>query len=442
MKIILIVLDSVGVGELPDAEKYNDAGANTLGHITESIKNFDLPNLAKLGLYKLLPNSQLSTLNSQLIGCYGKMAEASNAKDTIIGHWEITGLITEKSLPTYPDGFPKDLIEKYEKLIGTKTLGNYASSGTEIIKQLGEEHYKTGYPIVYTSADSVFQVAAHEDEKIFGLKKLYEICEIARKILVEPHNVGRVIARPFMGNSGNFKRTSNRHDYAIDPSAETLLDKIIKSGGEVIGIGKIKDIFNGRGITRAIHTTSNKDGMEKILIEVRGQRSEDREQRTENREERREKIKEKKLISHPSPFTLSALRHFILSPLTSHLSPLNSQLIFTNLVDFDMLWGHRRDVQAYYNGLKEFDNFFPKLQSAMSDEDILFITADHGCDPSHASHTDHTREYVPLLVYGKNLKKGVNLGTRKTFADLGQTIAEVFQIEKLKNGLSFAKELF
>jgi len=402
MKIILIVLDSVGVGALPDAEKYGDIGANTLGNIAKSVKDFNLPNLIKLGLYNLLPSSVICHSPSGIIGSYGKMAEASSGKDTPIGHWEITGLITEKPLPTYPNGFPKDLIEKYEKAIGTKTLGNYASSGTEIIKSLGEEHYKTGYPIVYTSADSVFQIAAHEDDKIFGLKRLYQICEIARKMLVAPHNIGRVIARPFIGTPGNFKRTSNRHDYAIDPASETLLDKIVNSGGEVYGIGKIKDIFNGHGISNFATTKSNMDGMQKTLEAVRSPKPE----------------VQKNYTLHPTPYTL----------------------IFTNLVDFDMLWGHRRDVQAYYDGLKEFDEFLPKFFDAMADDDILFITADHGCDPTYTAHTDHTREYVPLLVFGKKLKKGVNLGIRKTFADLGQTIAELFNI-KIQNGKSFFKEV-
>ena len=394
MKIILVVLDSAGIGALPDAEKYNDAGADTLGHIAKSVKDFNLPNLAKLGLYNLLPTANCQSPTA-LTGCYGKMNEASSGKDTPIGHWEMTGLITEKPLPTYPDGFPKELIAEYEKKIGAKTLGNYASSGTEIIKALGDEHYKTGYPIVYTSADSVFQIAAHEDDKIFGLKRLYQICDIARKMLIAPHNIGRVIARPFIGTPGNFKRTSNRHDYAIDPAAETLLDKIVKSGGEVIGIGKIKDIFNGHGISKFATTKSNMDGMQKTLEAV-----------------------------------------------NSKLSTLNSQLVFTNLVDFDMLWGHRRDVQAYYNGLKEFDNFLPRFFDAMTDDDILFITADHGCDPTYTAHTDHTREYVPLFVFGKKLKKGVNLGIRKTFADVGQTIADIMGIEKLDSGTSFKKEIF
>ncbi|MEW6556176.1 MAG: phosphopentomutase [Elusimicrobiota bacterium] len=406
MKIILIVLDSVGVGALPDAEKYNDVGTDTLGNIAKSVKDFNLPNLAKLGLYHLV-SSSLVPRPSSLGGCYGEMAEASNAKDTIIGHWEIAGIITEKPLPTYPDGFPKELIAEYEKKIGTKTLGNYASSGTEIIKQLGKQHYKTGYPIVYTSADSVFQVAAHEDEKIFGLNRLYEICEIARKMLVAPHNIGRVIARPFIGTPGNFKRTSNRHDYAIDPPEETLLDKLKNSGVEVISIGKISDIFNGHGITKAIHTENNKDGMQKTLEAVH---------------------------------KFSSSQVLKLTQEHKNIRTQERLLVFTNLVDFDMLWGHRRDVVAYYNGLKEFDEFLPNICSVMADDDILFITADHGCDPTHKIHTDHTREYVPLLVFGKRLKNNVNLGIRKTFADLGQTIAELFDI-KLKRGTSFLKEI-
>ncbi|OQA92117.1 MAG: Phosphopentomutase [Elusimicrobia bacterium ADurb.Bin231] len=395
MKIILIVLDSVGIGALPDAAKYNDAGANTLGHIAENTENFDLPNLAQLGLYHLLPDTGLR-LPASLLGNYGKMAEASNGKDTPIGHWEITGLITEKPLPTYPDGFPKDLIEEYETKIGTKTIGNYASSGTEIIKALGAEHCQTGYPIVYTSADSVFQIAAHEDEKIFGLKRLYEICEIARRMLVYPHNIGRVIARPFIGTDGSFKRTSNRHDYAIDPAAPTLLNKLQDAGYEVFGVGKIKDIFNGSGITDSVRTINNKDGMEKTLEQIKKESSG------------------------------SCQQH---------------RLIFTNLVDYDMLWGHRRDIPAYYKGLKEFDDFLPRIMEDMSNEDILFITADHGCDPSYMSHTDHTREYVPVFVFGKKLKKGVDLGIRKTFADLGQTIADIFGIEKLSSGTSFKNEI-
>jgi phosphopentomutase len=344
------------------------------------------------------------------------MSEASNGKDTPIGHWEITGLITEKPLPTYPNGFPKDLMEKYEKRIGTKTLGNYASSGTEIIKALGDEHYKTGYPIVYTSADSVFQIAAHEDDKIFGLKRLYQICEIARKMLIAPHNIGRVIARPFIGTPGNFKRTSNRHDYAIDPAAPTLLDKLKNDDVEVIGIGKIKDIFNGHGISNFATTKSNMDGMQKTLRAV---------------------------TSHEPRGTSDVITSETKqSQEHKNIRTQERCLVFTNLVDFDMLWGHRRDVAGYYQGLKEFDEYLPKFFNAMADDDILFITADHGCDPTHIAHTDHTREYVPLFVFGKKLKKGVNLGIRKTFADVGQTIADIMGIEKLKSGTSLKKEIF
>ena len=392
-----MVLDSFGVGALPDAASYNDEGADTLGHIAQNTPDFNLPNMAQLGLYQLLP-PYIKIKNSvggdhQIRGAYGKMAEASNGKDTPVGHWEITGVITEKPLPTYPDGFPKDLIERYERAIGTKTIGNYACSGTEILKQLGEEHYRTGYPIVYTSADSVFQVAAHEDPKIFGLKRLYEICEIARKMLVYPHNVGRVIARPFIGEPGNFKRTSNRHDYALDPPGETLLDIASNSSQrrdvKVVSIGKIYDIFNGRGITQSTRTKNNKDGMEKTL---------------------------EALLSSAGNSDI---------------------LIFANLVDFDMLWGHRRDIAAYYSGLVEFDMFLPRLKEALSDEDWLFITADHGCDPAHTIHTDHTREYVPILVYNKKMKRGISLGVRKTFADAGQTIADLLGVGKLKSGTSF-----
>ena len=393
MKIILIVLDSVGVGALPDAAKYNDSGANTLGHIASSIKDFDLPNMAKLGLYQLISGLEASATRISLIGSYGKMAEASVGKDTPTGHWEITGIIMKEPLPTYPQGFPKDLIEKFEKAIGTKTLGNYPCSGTEIIKRLGAEHYKTGYPIVYTSADSVFQIAAHEDEKIFGLKRLYEISEIARKMLVYPHNVGRVIARPFIGTPPNFQRTTNRRDYSLEPPAETLLDKIEKSGGEVIAVGKIDDIFSRRGITRSFHCESNQEALEYLL-----------------------KILPEK---EKNPRTL----------------------ILVNLVDFDMLWGHRRNVSGYYQALKDFDGYLGRLEEIMAEEDILFLTADHGCDPTHQLHTDHTREYVPVLVYGQRLKAGQGLGVRQTFADLGQTIAEIFQTEKLPNGVSFLNEI-
>ncbi|PKN00898.1 MAG: phosphopentomutase [Elusimicrobia bacterium HGW-Elusimicrobia-1] len=395
--VALVILDSFGAGALPDAAEYGDAGADTLGHIAGQTKNFNLPNLARLGLYELIaPSARPAFPPGKITGCYGKMAEASDGKDTPIGHWEITGLITEKPLPTYPDGFPKELIERYEKIIGVKTLGNYAASGTEILKQLGDEHYKTGYPIVYTSADSVFQVAAHEDPKIFGLKKLYEICEAVRKMLAPPHNVGRVIARPFIGEPGAFARTSNRHDYALDPAGETLLDKLRKAGVRVSAVGKIYDIFNGKGIDETVRTRDNRDGMARTLEAVR------------------------KAVDGPSG---------------------TKTFVFTNLVDFDMLWGHRRNVAAYYEGLKEFDDFLPRLEDALGDEGVLLIAADHGCDPAYAAHTDHTREHVPVLVSGQGVKKGINLGVRKTFADAGQTISELFGAERTAAGVSFAKEI-
>ncbi|MDI6641424.1 MAG: phosphopentomutase, partial [Elusimicrobiota bacterium] len=283
--------------------------------------------------------------------------------------------------------------------IGRKTLGNYPCSGTEIIKQLGEEHMKTGYPIVYTSADSVFQIAAHEE--VIPIEEQYRICKIAREMLIGEHNVGRVIARPFIGrNSTDFCRTTNRKDFGLPPPEETLLDKIKNSRGEVVGIGKIEDIFAGQGLTKSIHTKNNQEGIQKTIESI--------------------------LNSQTPPESSSGL---------------NSKLIFTNLIDFDMLWGHRRNIQAYYNGLKEFDNALPEIIKAMSDDDVLFITSDHGNDPTYTKHTDHTREYVPLLVYGKKLKQAVNLGIRTTFADLGQTIAEMFGIEKLQNGESFRKEI-
>ncbi|MDR1433589.1 phosphopentomutase [Candidatus Endomicrobiellum devescovinae] len=385
-RIILIVLDSVGVGELPDAAAYNDKGANTLGHIFNALgDSFFLPNLAKLGLYKII-NTKNRLPEVEVIGCYGKMMAKSPAKDTTAGHWEMSGIILKKPFPVYPHGFPKEIIDNFEKLIGTKVLGNYVISGTEIIKQLGAQHQKTGYPIVYTSADSVFQIAAHEES--FGLNRLYEICQIARDLMQGDNSVGRIIARPFVGTEGNYTRTTNRRDYSLAPPETTILDEIKNSQGEVIGVGKIEDIFNGRGITKAIHTKGNLNGMETTLNEL-------------------------------------------------NQSSKVQTLIFTNLVDFDMLWGHRRNIEAYANGLKDFDVFLPNFIKALKDDDILIITADHGCDPTYKLHTDHTREYVPLLVYGKKLKRNVDLGVRETLSDISQTVADIFGIPKMKNGDSF-----
>jgi phosphopentomutase len=322
------------------------------------------------------------------------MACASPAKDTTAGHWELAGIILDKPFPVYPNGFPSDVIKEFEKKIGTKIIGNTTASGTEIISRLGDEHCRTGYPIVYTSADSVFQIAAHE--QVFGLEKLYKICAIARQMLTGKHAVGRVIARPFTGTSGNYSRTLNRRDYSLTPSEPTILDRVKDIQGSVIGVGKIEDIFNKAGITKAIHTSSNREGFLATLELVKKQVSSGAEQRT---------------------------------------------IIFSNLVDFDMHWGHRRDTEAYAKGLKEFDNWLPELLAALKEEDVLIITADHGCDPTFKKHTDHTREYVPLIVCGKKINSGVDLGVRKSFADVAQTIADAFRLKPMTNGVSFAREL-
>lgn len=410
--IILIVLDSVGAGELPDADKYNDVGANTLKHIFEKMGgDFILENMGKLGLYNIVPHPY-GYKPKNVIGCYGKMATLSPAKDTTAGHWELTGLVIDKPFPTYPNGFPKDLIEEFEKQIGTKVLGNCVASGTEIIQRLGDEHYRTGYPIVYTSADSVFQIAYAEDTNEFGgTTRLYEICEIARKLLVGKHGVGRVIARPFVRSSnGGFERTPNRRDYSLSPIGTTILDKIKNINGNVMAIGKIEDIFNGKGIVSSCHTIGNSGGIQCTI----------------------------KCIVEP---TISQFSKERIKILAKDENSLRKQLIFTNLVDFDMLWGHRRNVDAYAQGLLFFDRHLPKIMEVMCENDLLIITADHGCDPTYTKHTDHTREYVPLLVYSPAIKQNVNLGTRKTLADVAQTIADVFEIEPMKNGTSFKKEI-
>jgi len=383
-RVFLIVLDSVGCGYLPDAEKFDDVGADTLGHISENIKNFKLPNLFKLGLGNIVNLKNVKPVK-EAIGIYGKMSEKSASKDTTIGHWEIAGIITEKPFPTYPNGFPEDLLKKFMEVTGVKGyLGNKPASGTEIIKELGEEHIRTGYPIVYTSADSVFQIAAHEE--VIPIEKLYEICRKTREILVGEHNIGRVIARPFIGKPGNFVRTERRRDFSVLPPGETLLDKVKKAGKDVVAIGKIEDIFAQQGITEAIHTGNNRDGIQAIY----------------------ECIKNDKI----------------------------NGLVFANLVDFDMLYGHRRNIEGYYNALVEFDKAIPKFLKNLKDDDILFITADHGNDPTFKG-TDHTREYVPVLGYGAKIKSNFNIGVRETFADLGQTIAEILNVEKTKDGTSF-----
>lgn len=397
-RVIVIVLDGFGVGALPDAKDYNDEHANTLTHIYQNITDFHLPNLAQFGLYNLITDCKLQITNYEVKGAYGKMAEASKGKDTTTGHWELMGLILEKPFPTYPQGFPKEIIDEFEKRIGRKTIGNFPCSGTEILKLLGEEHLRTGYPIVYTSADSVFQIAAHEE--IIPLEELYRYCEIARELLGNPpfeeHKVGRVIARPFTGtNKDNFKRTENRRDFSIKPFSKTLLDYIKESGGRTVGIGKIEDIFAHQGLTDIIHSKNNVEGIND---------------------------------------TIKSIKSFVGDKI----------LILTNLVDFDMLWGHRRVVEEYYEGLKYFDTQLEKIVESLQEEDLLIITSDHGNDPCYTQHTDHTREYVPLLVFSKNPKfnSGVNLGVRNTFADVAKTVDELFNLNKIVNGKSFVREIF
>ncbi|MBI3896191.1 MAG: phosphopentomutase [Acidobacteria bacterium] len=382
-RVILIVLDSVGIGAMPDADKYGDVGSDTLGNLN-SVRPCRLPNLRRLGLANIqsIPHQQPI---AQPEGAYGKAALASPGKDTTTGHWEMTGVVLETPFPTYPNGFPAEVMRPFEAAIGRRTLGNYPASGTEIIEQLGEEHQRTGSPIVYTSADSVFQIAAHEE--VIPLEELYRICQVARRILQGRHRVGRVIARPFLGEPGHFRRTAHRHDYAIKPP-ETLLDRLFERRVFTYGVGKIRDIFCGRGLSGFVLMNGNSDGMTK---------------------------------------TMEAMDQY------------PEGLIFTNLVDFDMLYGHRNDVEGYARALEEFDQQLNDLLSRMRQRDLLVITADHGCDPTTPS-TDHSREYVPLLIYGKQSRCNVNLGVRNTLADVGQTIAENFGVQ-LAHGTSFLTSL-
>ncbi len=371
-RIIWIVLDSVGIGSLPDAAEYDDVGRNTLGHIAKS-RPLALPNLVSLGLANIAPLAHL-TLSARPEGCYGKGATHSPGKDTTTGHWEMAGIWLPQAFPVYKHGFPRELIEEFERAISRKTIGNKPASGTEIIKELGEEHVRTGFPIVYTSGDSVFQIAAHED--VIPIAELYRMCEIARKMLDGPNKVGRVIARPFAGTPGNFRRTERRHDYAVEPPRPMLMDVLVEKKIPIFGIGKIHDIYNGRGVNQYVTTKSNADGMQKLHAELAQQKS---------------------------------------------------GLIFTNLVDFDMLYGHRKDVEGFAKSLEEFDVLLGPLLKAMGPRDLLIITADHGCDPDPAwPTTDHSREYVPIVTYSPAGKHGVNLGIRDTLADMGQTIASNF----------------
>lgn len=380
-RVIWVVLDSVGIGALPDAADYGDVGRNTLGHITEA-RALRIPTLVEMGLANIAPLAHLTAV-AKPRAAYGKGATHSPGKDTTTGHWEMAGVWLGQAFPTYPQGFPPEVMEPFEKAIGRKTIGNKPASGTEIIKELGEEHVKTGKPIVYTSGDSVFQIATHED--VVPIQELYRMCEIARKILDGKHRVGRVIARPFAGEVGHFVRTPRRHDYAVDPPKPMLLDVLAERKVPVFGIGKIHDIYNGRGVADYVTTKSNLDGMEKLAAATR---------------------------ERPSG------------------------LIFCNLVDFDMLYGHRKDAEGFARSLEEFDVSLAEYLPMLAPRDLLLITADHGCDPDlRWETTDHSREYVPILAFTPR-GVGANLGVRETLADMGQTVAENFGGE-IVHGESF-----
>jgi phosphopentomutase len=386
-RVFLVVMDSVGIGEAPDAEKFGDKGSHTLGHIGEKMNGLNMPNMGKLGLSNIEEIKGISPAEKPL-AFYTKMEEASNGKDTMTGHWEIMGLNIQTPFQVFPEGFPDELISELESRTGRKVIGNKPASGTEILVELGEEHVKTGALIVYTSADSVLQIAAHEE--IIPIEELYDICKIARELtLDEKYMVGRVIARPFTGEPGDFKRTSNRHDYALKPFGRTVMNELKDSGLDVLAIGKISDIYDGEGVTESLRTVSNMDGMDKLLQTL------------------------------DQDFT---------------------GLSFLNLVDFDALFGHRRDPEGYGKALEEYDARLPEVFEKLKEDDLLIITADHGNDPVHYG-TDHTREYVPLLVYSKGMMEGRELPIRKTFADIGATVAENFNVKMPEHGTSFLKEL-
>jgi len=383
-RVFLIVLDGFGVGAMPDAKDFGDEGSNTFGHILEKHPDLPVPNMQKMGLFNIIDSPRKT---EKPIGGFGKMTLASPNKDTTSGHWELTGLILEKAFPTFDKGFPEELMEKFSRETGYGYLGNIVASGTEIIKKLGSEHQKTGKPIVYTSADSVFQIAAHEET--IPVEELYRICKIARDLLKDDWAVGRVIARPFIGTEGNYTRTPRRKDFSLEPPRKMLLDYLEENGRKVAVVGKLENIFAGRGISRSIPTENNREGMEKLLLEAeRGK----------------------------------------------------SDLIFSNLVDFDMLFGHRNDIDGFANALVEFDEFLPSFLERMGKDDIIIITADHGTDPGFST-TDHTREYVPLLVWGPGLRENVELGIRETLADVGATIASYFDLKCDLDGISFWEQI-
>ena len=384
-RVFLTVLDSVGVGELPDSDAYGDRGSDTLGNISRWVP-LKLPALRSLGLPRVAYVHGMAPVEAPL-GAFGRMAERSPGKDSVTGHWELAGIVLDRAFPTFPDGFPAPVIAAFEAAIGRRTIGNYAASGTVIIDELGPEHMRTGYPIVYTSADSVFQIAAHED--VIPVPELYRICEIAYELIGKGMNVGRVIARPFVGQPGAFTRTSNRHDYALTPPSETLLDRLTAAGHRVHAIGKIKDLFAGRGITTSVHTKSDDEGVDAI---------------------------------------------------EAALDSADRGLVFTNLVDFDTQYGHRNDVAGYAANLERFDARLARLLPRLRERDLLIITADHGNDPTTPS-TDHAREYVPVLIAGSAVRPGAEIGVRRTFADLGQTVAEIFGVGPLAHGTSFLRDI-
>ena len=384
-RVFLIVLDSYGIGEAPDADKFGDVGCNTLRSITGS-KEYDTPLMRKMGLFNIDGVDCMEGVDSA-IGAYARLTEQSAGKDTTIGHWEIAGIVSKNPLPTYPDGFPQEVIDKFSELTKRGVLCNLPYSGTDVIRDYGKQHMETGDLIVYTSADSVFQIAAHED--IVPVEELYRYCEIAREMLVGRHGVGRVIARPFIGEEGNFTRTARRHDFSLVPPCDTMMDVLIANGYSTYGVGKIYDIFAGKGIQNTVRIENNVDGMNKAM------------------EYQKEDF---------------------------------SGLCFVNLVDFDMHYGHRNDIDGYAKAATVFDKQLHDFVKNMRDEDILMITADHGCDPGFRG-TDHSREYVPFMAYGKDVKENVNLGTRDSFADIAATIQDIFGVEQATAGKSFKEEI-
>jgi phosphopentomutase len=386
-RVFLIVLDSLGVGALPDAERFGDVGTHTLDHLVEAAGGLDAPRLVELGL-GCVPGVTALPCPDAPAGCFGRCAERSPGKDTSTGHWELMGCVLEREFPVFPDGFPPAILEPFLARTGLPgLLGNRAASGTEILAELGVESVSSGKPIVYTSADSVFQVAAHEEH--FGLQRLYDACTVAREILM-PHDVGRVIARPFVGEPGAYVRTYNRKDYSLEPPCETGLDRLVAAGVPVVGVGKIEDIYAGRGLTRSVHTEGNADGMRAVIEEARA---------------------------------------------------LDGGLVFVNLVDFDMLFGHRRDAAGYRAALERFDRDLVALEQALRADDLVLMTADHGNDPTFARGTDHTREYVPVLACGPAARAGVDLGTRSSFADVGATVEEALGLAPPAPGRSFLPEI-